>query len=150
MPQSPCLSSPPLHRGNDSEPSSDVAHCDSVKAMFGTVLGSELWNRARTAVPWHRHRRRSPGAAVVVTGSVGFLRRRLCLLIPYNHHLCTTPSLMEIQNLPSGVFRPQLCHPMIPGDLLLQGQQDPEAPCPVHPFLLFYVHSRAWEHSSIY
>lgn len=117
---SPCLGSPAVHRGNGSEPSSDVTHCDSVKAMFGTAPGSELWSVARTAVSWHGHRRRSPGATAAGTRSVGSPRRGLCLLIPYSHRLC--PSLREIQDLPSGVFRPQLCDPMIPGDLLLQVQ----------------------------
>lgn len=104
-----------MHGGNGSQPSSDVAHCDSVKAMFGTAPGSELWSGARTAVPWHGHRRRSPGAIVAGTGSVGSPRRGLCLLVPYSHCLCPTCSLMEIQDLPSGVSRPQQCYPMILG-----------------------------------
>lgn len=144
---SPCLGSPPVHGGNGSEPSSNVAHCDSVKAMFGTAPGSELWSVARTAVPWHEHkeeeswchcsRDRERGVPKEGTVSVNTLQ----------------PSplpLREIQDLPSGVFRPQLCDPMIPGDLLLQVQYDPETLCPISPFPPFYVHNRALEHSSIY
>lgn len=145
-----CLGSPPVHGENGSKPSGDDTHCDSVKAMFGTAPRSELWSMARTVVPWHRHRRRSPGATAARTGSVGSPRRELCLLIPHSHRLCHTPSpteelwsLMEIQDLPSEVSRPQLCDPMIPGDLLLQGGQDSETLCPVSPFPPFYIHSTA-------
>lgn len=52
----------------------------------------------------------------------------------YPTAIASAAPLVEIHDLYCGVSRPQLCDPMIPGDLLLQGQQDPEALFPVSPF----------------
>lgn len=146
-------------------PAADITHCDLVKSHVWNRLrhGLQVREHGWPLVPAPRGvggddscppgtstGRSCPGATAVVAGRAGSPRRDTwlckypgCLMLPHNHRLSPGPVperecgvSRKARISPLGVSRPWLCDPLIPGDPLLQGRQDPEPPTvPSHYFM---------------